>query len=172
MSDSDGSLSPCVSQCAVLRISSPALTVSASGNTRSATTTWTARTTLTRAAAVSLSSDIIHLRTIQLLMNVTETSLFFFCGFRSDGGAAPSAQQHHRLHCGRGHGVVRGGRCVLCVSARPLSADEGRRRDGHKRLRGSRAVVGAAGIRAASKLAVQLAARWDERDAHRLTRLV
>lgn len=90
-------------------------------------------------------------------------SLFFFCGFRSDRGAASSVQQHHRLHRGRGHGAVRGGRRVFRVSARPLSPDEGRRRDGHQRLRGPRAVVCAAGIRAAPQLAVQLAARWGGR---------
>ena len=150
------------SQCAVLRTSSPAPTVSASENTRSATTTRTARTTLTRAAAVSLSSDIIRLEDDYFINECDRNvSLFFFCGFRSNRRAAPSAQQHHRLHCGRGHGVVRGGCCVLCVSAGPLSADEGRWRDGDQRLCGSRAVVGAAGIRAASELAVQLAARWD-----------
>lgn len=107
------------------------------------------------------------------IINKMIETFFFFCGFRSDGGAASSVQQHHRLHRGRGNGVVRGGRRVLRVSARALSADEGRRRDGHQRLRGSRAVVGAAGIRATSELVVQLAAGWGaRREAHDLARLV
>lgn len=146
-----------VFQCVVLLISSPALTVSASGNTRSATTTWTAPTTLTRSAAVSLNvhkpkSSVFPFVPLRVLT-------FFFCGFRPDRRASSTSQHHHWHHRRRRHGAVCSGGGVLRVSARPLSSDERRRRNGHQRLRGPRAVLCAARIRAAPELAIQLAAR-------------
>lgn len=86
------------------------------------------------------------------------TSLFF-CGFRPDGGATSSTQQHHRLYRGRSDGVVCRGCSVFRVPARPLSADEGRWWDCHQWLRGSWAIVSASGIRSTPELVVQLTAR-------------
>uniref|UniRef100_A0A8D3C4B4 EGF-like domain-containing protein n=1 Tax=Scophthalmus maximus TaxID=52904 RepID=A0A8D3C4B4_SCOMX len=60
-------------------------------------------------------SNILLLHVPILIFIISCSNVFFFCGFRSDRGAASAAQHHHRLHRGRGHGAVRGGRCVLRV---------------------------------------------------------
>lgn len=139
------------SQSGVWRTSSPAPTASASGSTRSATTTRTAATTRTRWTAVSLVPTRLRPGSGGLFVPTLS------CTYRP-AGAAGADQQHHQLHRCRGDGAVRGGRHLLRVPARPLPPHEGRRRDGRQRLRGPRPGLGAARIRAAPRVAVQLAA--------------
>lgn len=75
---------PCVStflQFIALRISSPVIMVSASANTRSATITWTAQTTLTKSAAVrSLLIFSIKFICNKVFIDFNSYSLYIMCG--------------------------------------------------------------------------------------------